>query len=397
MVEHLPYHDPEWLKDTIADVIRFYYPECIDNEVGGYIAQFDEKTGEIYDQNTKHLVATCRFIVSFSVVSRLDGLEDYEPAVEHGMEFLMTAHHDQERGGFHQLMDGSSPVDSRRVCYGHAFALLATARAEAVNGIDTDSALETTYGVIIDKFWEEEHSLCKSSYDSDWTDPEAYRGQNASMHMCEATIAVYEATGRQRYLDRATDIAQSIVVDLADETDGLIWEHYTSDWEHDFEYNTDKPEHQFRPWGYQPGHHLEWAKLLGILLRHTSADWLLPRAEELFTYAVTHGWDEETGGFYYTLDRDGDPVVTKKYTWAVAEAIGAAAVLFEQTNDSRYSEWYSTLWEYADNHLIHPQHRSWYVKVGEDNTPIPATSGVSVSGGYHPIGACLEGVQSFDT
>jgi len=88
------------------------------------------------------------------------------------------------------------------------------------------------------------------------------------MHACEAFLAAYEATDEARYLDRARHIAEAITVDLAAETDGLLWEHYTADWEHDFAYNVDEPRHQFRPPGYQPGHHAEWAKLLALLDRY---------------------------------------------------------------------------------------------------------------------------------
>ncbi|MFO7791068.1 MAG: OmpA family protein, partial [Bacteroidales bacterium] len=56
---------------------------------------------------------------------------------------------------------------------------------------------------------------------------EAYRGQNANMHTCEAMLAAYEATGERRYLDRAREVAHALTVRLAAETDGLLWEHYT--------------------------------------------------------------------------------------------------------------------------------------------------------------------------
>lgn len=44
--------------------------------------------------------------------------------------------------------------------------------------------------------------------------------------------------------------------------DGLLWEHYTTNWEHDWSYNRERPTHLYRPWGYQPGHLMEWTKLL---------------------------------------------------------------------------------------------------------------------------------------
>ena len=122
----------------------------------------------------------------------------------------------------------------------------------------------------------------------------------------------------------------------------MLWEHYTDDWEHDFGYNEDEPRHQFRPPGYQPGHHVEWAKFLALLDRYddaTVADteggdeyvseggWYA-RGLELFETAIGYGWTET--GFVYTHEEDGAPIVPDQYGWALAEAIGASATLTER-------------------------------------------------------------------
>jgi len=67
-----------------------------------------------------------------------------------------------------------------------------------------------------------------------------------------------------------------------DEAAGLIWEHYDTNWEPDWDYNRDNPKHLSRPWGFQPGHQTEWAKLLLILERHAPRDWLLPTTQHLW-------------------------------------------------------------------------------------------------------------------
>jgi mannose/cellobiose epimerase-like protein (N-acyl-D-glucosamine 2-epimerase family) len=388
------YRSARWLRGEIRDILNFYYPECID-DAGGYIAQFDEATGEVYDRSAKHLVATSRFVVNHCVGSTLDGPDWCRSAAEHGLRFLQTHHRDTDRGGYHWLLDGTQPRDSRRVCYGHAFAFLALSRAveAGLSGVGDD--LQQLYRLLTDRFWEPEHGLCKSEYDPDWTEAADYRGQNANMHMCEALIAAHEATGDQRYLERAETIAESLTVELAAETDGLVWEHYTRDWEHDFDYNRDDPRDTFRPWGYQPGHQIEWAKLLAVLARHDDEAWLGTRAEELFEAALDCGWDDDAGGFYYTVDLDGEPLVRDKYSWAVAEAIGAAAALYDVTGDAEYRAWYDRFWQYADDTLVNPDSRNWYTKVTETNDPVPTQSGVAVEPGYHPIGACLEGIRSY--
>jgi mannose/cellobiose epimerase-like protein (N-acyl-D-glucosamine 2-epimerase family) len=388
--------DPDSLAASADRILAFYHPECIDDEAGGYVAQFDEETGDVYDRESKHLVAQCRFVVNYSLAAARDGPAWSAAAAEHGIEFLLGPQRDRERGGFHWLLDGTDPVDSRRICYGHAFALLAFARAVEADLARAADGLAAVYDLIDERFWEPDRGLCKSTYDAAWSEAEAYRGQNANMHVCEALIAAYVATDDGRFRDRALTIAESLAVDLPESTGGLVWEHYTPDWEPDFEYNRDDPTHTFRPWGYQPGHQIEWAKLLAVLDRHADADWLVPRAEELFGAAIEYGWDADHGGFYYSFDRDGDPVVTDKYSWEIAEAIGAAAALHDRTGDSTYLDWYDRFWAYASEHLVNPEFGNWYTKVTEDNDPVPTRSGVAVEPGYHPIGACLEGIRSLE-
>lgn len=395
MARDSDYQSAQWLRDELCDILQFYYPQCIDEDAGGYIAQFDEATGEVYDHTSKHLVATARFVVNHCIGANLTGLDWCRSAAEHGLRFLQTHQRDGAREGYHWLLEGRTPRDSKRICYGHAFAFLALSRAVEAGILDVEDDMETLYELLIDRFWEPEYGLCKSEYDADWTAAAEYRGQNANMHMCEAMLAAYEATGETRYLERAKTIAEALTVELAKETDGLIWEHYTADWEHDFDYNRDDPRDTFRPWGYQPGHQIEWAKLLAVLARHDTEEWLVQRAADLFEAAISHGWDDDAGGFYYTLDLNRDPLVREKYSWEVAEAIGAAAVLSDLTGESQYRTWYDEFWEYADAHLITRESRNWYTKVTEANEPVPTQSGVAVEPGYHPIGACLEGIRSF--
>ena len=75
-------------------------------------------------------------------------------------------------------------------------------------------------------------------------------------------------------------------------------------------------------------------------------DWLLGAAQGLFARAVADGW-QRTGGFVYTTDFDGQPVVSDRLHWVVTEAIGAAAALHAVTGDEEYERWYRTCWDFA--------------------------------------------------
>jgi mannose/cellobiose epimerase-like protein (N-acyl-D-glucosamine 2-epimerase family) len=377
------YRTETGLRHQFRDVLNFYYPTCIDTRVGGYVAQLDERDGGVYDARTRHLVATARGVHNFALGVLADGPDWCRFAAEHGLGFLSTVHWDPEHRGYDWLLDDRETTDATRYCYGHAFVVLAGARAHQAGIPGGLAELERAYEVMDERFREPDHGLYADEASADWGSLSSYRGANANMHACEALLAAYEATDRGAYLERAYTIADRFTREVAGTDGGLLWEHYTETWEHDFEYNRDDPRHQFRPWGYQPGHHAEWAKLLALLYDHRPRDWLIERARELFDAAVGIGWDGEYGGFYYTVDREGEPVVADKYGWPHAEAIGASALL--SRHDEGYLEWYDRLWSYAREHLINPKYGNWYERLDREGERDDPNRGTEVEPGYHPL------------
>lgn len=393
MIENHLYRDERWLQQHVRSLLNFYYPDCIDHRFGGYISQLSDVDGHIYDGKSKMVVSTARFIYNFSVGKMLGGPDWCHSAAHHGVDFLLEAHK-QDDGGYPWLLSGRDVTDSQWTCYGHAFVLFALSTAAKANIPRAADHIDETFELIDEHFWEDEHGLCKGKLDAEWNEIEEYRGQNANMHMCEAMISAYEATGEEVYLDRAYTIAERLALDLADKGDGLLWEHYTTDWEHDWEYNRDQPTHLFRPWGYQPGHLMEWTKLLLHLDEHMDEQWLVDRAQHFFDAAVEHGWDDN-GGFVYNFDRDGNPIASEKYYWKLAEGFAAAARLAEATDDSTYWEWYDRIWDYAWENMVNEKYGNWYFKLTPDNQihdDIDSTPEVKT--GYHPLGACYDVLQT---
>ncbi|WP_049903744.1 AGE family epimerase/isomerase [Halococcus agarilyticus] len=374
--------NPELLRARTCRLLQFYWPDIVDRRFGGYVAQLDERDGHVYDGRSKHLVATCRAIHNFAIGVAIDGPTYCRAAAEHGLHFLRHVQWDEEDEGYDWLLSGRETADDTRHCYGHAFAVLATARAVEVGLPDANAELERALGVLDERFFEPEYGLYADAASGDWSAYHQYRGQNANMHACEALLAAYEATGDEAHLDRAATVAASLVRDRADEA-GRVWEHYTTEWEPDLAYNRDEPDHLFRPWGYQPGHHAEWAKLLCHLAEHRDDAWLVPRAKELFDTAVAIGWDENHGGFHYTVDESGEPVVADKYGWALAEGIGAAARL--AVHDETYLEWYDRLQGCATDHVVNPRFGNWYERLSHDWSWDGPNHGTAVEPGYHPV------------
>ena len=288
----MTYRDSAFLRNHITSIISFYHPNCIDREFGGYINQLRDD-GTIFDRMTKHLVGTCRFIYNYSLAFLVLDEPKYREAAEHGLSFLMEKHR-QVDGGFAWILQGREVDDGTRHCYGHAFVLLAAAGAVKA-GVDGARAFASEiYDLLESRFWEPEAQLYVDEIKAgDWGAIDPYRGQNANMHTCEAMLSAFEATGEEKYIDRAHTLAKRVCVDLAAAADGLIWEHYMVDWTHDWDYNREDPKNLFRPYGYLPGHFTEWAKLLLILERYRPEPWMSERARRLFDIALEKSWDHE--------------------------------------------------------------------------------------------------------
>jgi mannose/cellobiose epimerase-like protein (N-acyl-D-glucosamine 2-epimerase family) len=215
------------------------------------------------------------------------------------------------------------------------------------------------------------------------------------MHSCEALLAAFDATGETRFLQRAELLARNITIRQAALAGNLVWEHYRADWSVDWDYNRNDQSNIFRPWGYQPGHLTEWAKLLLILERHharlqSPADWLVPRARQLFDAALDKAWDSQHGGIYYGFAPDDNICDSDKYFWVQAESLAAAALLGQQTGEERYWQWYDRIWAHSWQHFVDHRYGAWYRILSRDNRKYSDEKSPAGKTDYHTMGACYE-------
>ncbi|PPU41764.1 AGE family epimerase/isomerase [Xanthomonas arboricola] len=375
------------LRQHIADTMAFYHPRAID-PAGGFFQYFRDD-GSIYDAGHRHLVSSTRFVFNYAMAYREFGDAQYLQAVRHGLDYLRNVHRNAATGGYAWTLRDGVVEDAMNHCYGVAFVLLAYSCGLKAGIDDARAWMDETWQLLEKHFWEPEFSLYRDEADAQFNFT-SYRGQNANMHMCEAMIAAYEASGEQRYLDRALSLADTMTRRQAAKADGLVWEHYDLQWNIDWDYNRDNPKHLFRPWGFQPGHQTEWAKLLMLLDRYAPTDWLLPTAQHLFDVAVERSWDAPRGGLYYGFDPDGKVCDDDKYFWVQAESLAAAALLAQRSGQERYWQWYDKLWTYSWEHMVDHRYGAWYRILDADNRKYSDEKSPAGKTDYHTMGACYE-------
>lgn len=435
------FRSPAFLRQHAADILDFYMKDrrCIDPTGGCF--QYFKDDGHVYNNHSRHLVSSTRFVFNFAAAYRHLPAHVHHgellKAARHALGFLELGHRKSDGGYAWQLewdaAAGRAQItDATNHAYGLAFTVFAHAHAMLAGIEDAAPGLKRAWQLMEDKLWEPEAQLYADEARNDTWQLEAYRGQNANMHACEANMVAFRATGDRKYLERAVVIADRLTDVLAQQSGqlpqvaadctALVWEHYDSNWQLDADYNKGNRQNDFRPWGFQVGHQTQWAKLLLQLRvlcsgRHSDLcrpDWL-SRARRLFDVAVKYGWDTEHGGLIYGFAPDGSLYDGDKYFWVQAETLAAAALLthaLETTAEeqqlqssvgavghastsvkvdaAKYWGWYYQIWTYAWRYFVDHQHGSWWRILRRDNSKISDEKSPAGKVDYHTMGVCYD-------
>lgn len=374
-----------WLMDQANRLWSFFGPRTI-NPAGGF--RECDATGQVkIDPQAACGVHMSARMVHCSVIGELMGRPGHGDMIDHGMWTIWNRHRDQQAGGYHWAIRDDGPADTTKQGYGHAFVLLAASSASLVGHPLASSMLADVTEILNTRFWEEQHGAIAEEFNTDWSPIGPYRGQNSNMHLTEALMAAYEATGETDYLAKAERIAELIIRCHAQACGYRLPEHFTENWQVDEAYSGHE---MFRPSGTTPGHSLEWARLLLQLwaLTGKDRDWMADAARALFFQSMTLGWDRDNGGFYYTLDWENRPSRPAKLWWPLCEGAGAAAFLNAHFASDFHEQSYRRIWNRIAGSFIDEKNGGWHEQLSPDLKP-EYTLFTGKADIYHALQACL--------
>ncbi len=315
---------------------------------------------------------TCRMVHCYSI-GKLLGFSDSDDLINAGLKGLFGAMRDHANGGwYNNLNPDHSPIPGK-LCYSHAFVILAASSAVYAGHTEAECLLADAVACFDAHFWDDEAGLTYDTYNNDFTVRDDYRGINANMHSVEAFLAAADVTGDETYRVRAGRIIKRVIA-WAEANRWRIPEHFKKDWQPDLEFNADKRDDRFKPYGATPGHGLEWARLITQWALSTYPDSpelyepYIHAAEELCLRAVSDGWYADGApGIVYTTDWDGRPIVHDRMQWTLAEAINTAAVLYRVTGKTVYADLYAEFLCYLDETVHDRKNGNWIHQLDRRN------------------------------
>ena len=246
-------------------------------------------------------------------------------------------------------------VDPRRDLYTHAFVLYGLAWAHRLSPSPrfVDAALTT-----ID-FLDRAFAAPRGGYVSGLPAAAERLEQNPHMHLFEAMLAWWEATGEARFLARAGELHALMAARFFQPTTGILPEYFDATW---------NPCTGVTGRICEPGHHYEWSWLLrtyGRLIGRPDA----PIATTLKAFADAHGRDRDGLVVDQTLD-DGGVHRASRRTWPHTEAIKAEVAAHEAGDGTAPERAARIIGRLLDVFLGRPVAGGWIDQVDADGRPL---------------------------
>ena len=292
-----------------------------DREGGGFVERLT-LAGEPDPAVDKRVRVQARQVYVYSHARLLGLMQDGEQIAAEGYDFIMrhACPDGIERGFVHLLARDGTVRDARRDTYDHAFLLFAFSWFYRATGREDVRAAVCTLGDFIwtalrhpggEGFVIDDRSLAEGGSDA--------LHQNPHMHLFEAVLAAHEATGEQRFLDRAHELFGLFRNRMFDHDHGVLREFRDRDW---------RPVAGEAGRIIEPGHQCEWVWLLKRYADRIGEP-IAPEAYRLHDFALRHG---RTAGGVLLCDElwiDGTVKKASARCWPQTEALKAEIALAE--------------------------------------------------------------------
>jgi mannose/cellobiose epimerase-like protein (N-acyl-D-glucosamine 2-epimerase family) len=302
-----------WLFET---ALPFWADKGLDRVHGGVheALNFD---GTPAPHPYKRLRVLARQIYCFSHAKLMGWQGDADGVLRHCFDTLTTTGWHADGGWIHLFNPDGTVQDETRDTYDHCFVLFGLAWLyRATGAAEAREWADWTLDYMDRHLADHAHG---GFYETN--DRKLPRRANPHMHFLEAMMAWYEATGEEKYLDRAQAMVMLFDRHFFDEQTGTLSEYFDADWS--------ASRNSAKETRIEPGHHYEWAWLITRYLDHRATPRVGAKARQLFATAATFGHHPATGAAADGLQPDGSAVEPQARLWPQTEAL-KVALAFEK-------------------------------------------------------------------
>jgi mannose/cellobiose epimerase-like protein (N-acyl-D-glucosamine 2-epimerase family) len=370
------------VKDSVARLKRWVVVEALplwgetgfDRARGSFVERLTFEGAPLHSAPRRAMVQA-RQIYVFSHAALLGWHPEGKASALEAAHRLIDRYHmaDGGHGWVFSVHPDGAVHDAKRDFYSHAFALFGLAWAYKLAPEPRFLSAALTTLSVLDQHFESPtggyHSVLPADHGK--------REQNPHMHLFEAMLAWFEATGREMFLARAAELYGMMAARFFQPETGILAEYFDGAW---------NPRAGIAGRICEPGHHFEWSWLLRRYAALSGrAD--SPIALALKTFGDRYGFDAEGFVVGELLD-DGRVHKSSRRCWPHTEAIKAEVAAAETGDRAAAARAARTIDRLLAVFLGRPVAGGWIDHVDANGAPI--VDAMPASTLYHVFLAAAE-------
>ncbi len=371
-----------WVRGELDRSANFWLEHGMDKEHGGVYTCLDRK-GEIYSTDKSvWMQGRCGWIFAF-LCHHYGVKQEWLDASRSCLDFMEAHCFNHEAGDrmYFTVTAEGQPLRQRRYYFSEAFCAIANAEYYGITG--ERSRLERARQCY-DLYWDLSRGMPDPVGMGPKTIPETRTGRAFGTPMIILNVTgVLLRTDPERkalYEERAQQCVDDIFKYHVKPELKCTLENVDTDGTPRLYYTEGRT--------VNPGHDIEGVWFLLEHAQRTGDKELVKKAAEMFDWAIAAGWDEEYGGLLYFTDCLGKPPEAyehdMKLWWPHNEILIASMMLYRDTGEEKYLDWFYKTVDYCKEHFADPEYGEWYGYLRRDGLPTePSTKGSTFKGPFH--------------
>jgi mannose-6-phosphate isomerase len=315
MSQELIQKSENWLRSGACPL---WLKKGIDTQSGGFYESMSLQGEPL--RGSRRVMVQARQIFSSHIAMQLGVIsaEEGRRALRTGVDFMMR-HYSAPDGSFYHAVDEKmKPLDKPADLYAQAFALFGLGQAFKVFG----EAVHKRRALELLQYLRYARKAPHGGF-TEFGEKGVMYEANPHMHLFEATLYWMEIDMDSQWREVSDEILQLCLEKFIDSEKGLLAEHFTSQWA--------PLQHEGR-YIFEPGHHYEWAWLLGRYQKLAKKDLHSVRGT-LYEISEKYGINKERGSAYDEVWSDLTPHKKTGRFWPQCERIKAALQLGLEASD----------------------------------------------------------------
>ncbi len=371
-----------WLREELDRCVAVWLEHGMDPVHGGVYTCLDRK-GEKYSSD-KSVWMQGRCAWTFAHLCRIYGVKPEWLAASRSCLDFMEAHCVNRTAGgrmYFTVTAQGNPLRQRRYCFSEAFYAMANAEYYGITGerIYLERARQA-YGL----YWNLNHGMPDPAGFGPKTIPETRKSRSFGGPMIALNVTSVLLRADPEWKNIYTQRAQQCVEEM-------FRYHVKQELQCVLEnVDEDGAERLYCSEGrvVNPGHIIEGVWFLLEHAGRTGDKTLVEKAARLFDWALQIGWDQEYGGLLYFTDCLGKPPESyehdMKLWWPHNEALIASSMLYRDTGNEEYLDWFWKIESYCREHFADPEYGEWFGYLRRDGHPtMPPAKGSTFKGPFH--------------